>query len=80
MATLNHDYPVLIEPVASEDGGGFRARVPDLPGCVCEAETAAEALAHIPDAITKWIMDARRLGRTIPPPARSRVTAAWTSE
>jgi len=80
MTPTQHDYSVLIEPVASEDGGGFRAWVPDLPGCVCEADTAEEALAEIPDAITQWLMEARRAGRPIPPPARSRVTATWTSD
>jgi predicted RNase H-like HicB family nuclease len=79
MDPREHDYPVLIEPVASQDGG-FRAWVPDLPGCVCEADTAAEALADIEDAITQWLAEARRAGRTIPAPARSRVTAAWTSD
>jgi antitoxin HicB len=54
--------------------------VPDLPGCVCEADTAAEALAQIEDAITRWLTEARRMGRTIPLPSRSRVRAAWTSD
>ena len=39
------DYPVLIEPLPVEDGGGFVATVPDLPGCMSDGETPEEALA-----------------------------------
>jgi predicted RNase H-like HicB family nuclease len=80
MATARHDYPVLIEPVAPEDGGGFVARVPDLPGCIAEGETAEEALAGIDDAMAEWVAQARALGRPIPAPARSRIAANWTLE
>jgi len=34
------DYPVLIEPLSLEDGGGFLATVPDLPGCMSDGDTA----------------------------------------
>jgi antitoxin HicB len=45
------DYPVIIEPLAAENGGGFVAIVPDLPGCMSAGETAEEALANVRDAI-----------------------------
>jgi antitoxin HicB len=69
------DYPVLIEPLSEEDGGGFVALVPDLPGCMSDGETAEEALAHIQDAIVSWIEEARVLGRTIPQPSRRHAAA-----
>jgi antitoxin HicB len=69
------DYPVLIEPLSEEDGGGFVALVPDLPGCMSDGETAEEALAHIQDAIVSWIEEARALGRTIPQPSRRHAAA-----
>lgn len=69
------DYPVLIEPLSEEDGGGFVTLVPDLFGCMSDGETAEEALAHIQDAIASWIEEARALGRTIPQPSRRHAAA-----
>jgi antitoxin HicB len=80
MTKQTHDYSVLVEPVASEDGGGFTAVVPDLPGCTSDGETAAEALANIQSAIAQWIDQAHAEGRTVPPPSRGRAAAKWTSD
>jgi hypothetical protein len=38
------DYRVLIEPLVPEDGGGFVATAPDLPGCMSDGETPEDAL------------------------------------
>ena len=69
------DYPVLIEPLPPEDGGGFVATVPDLPGCMSDGETPEEALANVCDAVVAWIDEARALGRTVPKPSRRHVAA-----
>ncbi len=69
------DYPVMIEPLSSEDGGGFLATVPNLPGCSSDGETPEEALINVRDAIAAWIEEATALGRSIPPPS-SRHAAA----
>ena len=69
------DYPVLIEPLSTEDGGGFVATVPDLPGCMSDGETPEEALANVRDAVAAWIEEARALGRTVPKPSRRHVAA-----
>jgi antitoxin HicB len=63
-------YPVVVEPLSAEDGGGFLASVPDLPGCMSDGETPEEALRSVQEAITEWIEEARRLGREIPKPSR----------
>ncbi len=55
----NLDYGVLIEPLGQEDGGGFVAAVPDLPGCMSDGDTPEDALAHVQDAIAAWIEEAR---------------------
>ncbi len=34
------EYPVIIEPLPQDEGGGFVALVPDLPGCMSDGETA----------------------------------------
>ena len=69
------DYPVVIEPLSLEDGGGFVATVPDLPGCMSDGDTPEEALAQVQDAIHAWIDEARSLGRPIPVPSRRHVAA-----
>lgn len=69
------DYPVLIEPLTAEDGGGFLATVPDLPGCMSDGESPEEALTNVRDAIAAWMEEARALGRPIPQPSRRHVAA-----
>ena len=61
-------YPVMIRPVPQEDGSGFIAWVPDLPGCMSDGETPQELLANVRDAIVCWMEEARELGRVIPDP------------
>jgi predicted RNase H-like HicB family nuclease len=69
------DYCVLIEPLAQEDGGGFVATAPDLPGCMSDGETPEDALAQVQDAIAAWIDEARALGRLVPKPSQRHVAA-----
>lgn len=61
-------YQVLIEPLSAEDGGGFLATVPDLPGCMSDGETQSEAYDNVQDAITCWFEAAQEMGHAIPPP------------
>lgn len=63
------EYPVIIAPLPSEDGGGFSAIVPDLPGCMSDGETPEQALANVQDAITVWMEAAQDLGRSVPRPS-----------
>jgi predicted RNase H-like HicB family nuclease len=63
-------YRVVIEPLSEDDGGGFLATVPDLPGCMSDGETPEEALVNVQDAILAWIEAANELGRTVPEPSR----------
>ncbi|MGQ0484024.1 MAG: type II toxin-antitoxin system HicB family antitoxin [Hyphomicrobiales bacterium] len=64
------DYAIIVEPLAAEDGGGFIATVPDLPGCISDGETPQEALANVEEAIRAWIEAAKDLGHDVPPPTR----------
>ena len=73
MPDLN--YPLTIEPLPAEDGGGFVATVPDLPGCMLDGETPEQALANVRAAIAEWIEEARALGRAVPAPSRRHVAA-----
>lgn len=62
-------YYVAMDRLPTEEGGGWLATVPDLPGCTSDGDTIAEALENVGDAIECWIAAARRLGRDVPLPA-----------
>lgn len=64
-------YTIIVEPLSDADGGGFLATVPELPGCMGDGETAADATADVIAAIPEWIAEAERLGRPIPVPGSS---------
>ena len=63
-----HDYEVDIRPLSEEDGGGFVATVPALPGCMSDGATPHEALTNAYDAIECWMEAALEAGREIPAP------------
>ena len=56
----------MIEPLSDEDGGGFLATVPDLPGCTSDGDSREEAARNVEDAIACWLEEAKALGRAIP--------------
>ena len=68
--TLAPRYPITIRPLTEAEGGGFLALAPDLPGCMSDGETPAEALANVYDAIECWIEGAEELGHPIPEPSQ----------
>jgi len=45
------DYHIRIDPLPAEDGGGFVAWIPDLPGCMSDGSTQKEALENARAAI-----------------------------
>ena len=53
------EYAVRIERLAENDGGGYLATVPDLPGCMSDGATPEEALKNVQDAIVTWIEAAK---------------------
>ncbi len=58
-------YPACFYP--AEDGG-YTVIVPDLPGCISEGDTLAEALEMATDAASGWILDELESGKPVPPP------------
>jgi antitoxin HicB len=62
------EYAIMVEPLPKDDGGGWLASVPALPGCMGDGETQAEALADALSAIEEWKDAARQTGRDIPGP------------
>ena len=46
--------------------GGFTVEVPDLPGCVSEGSTLAEAILMGTDAASGWVLDELEDGKPAP--------------
>ena len=65
--TTRLTYPIVIEILALEDGGGFLALAPDLPRCMGNGDSPEEAVTHVQDAIDTWIKATHDRGRTVPP-------------
>ena len=63
-----HRYEVDSRPLSVEQGGGYVAVVPELPGCKSDGETPQEALQNAYDAIECWLEAAEEMGRPIPRP------------
>lgn len=57
-------YPAIFSPW--EDGKGYTVEVPDLPGCVTEGPTLAEAIFMGEDAAAGWVLDELEDGRSAP--------------
>ncbi|MBN1152263.1 MAG: type II toxin-antitoxin system HicB family antitoxin [Dehalococcoidia bacterium] len=62
---LSKPYPVTLYPA---EEGGYVAEVEDLPGCLAQGETAAEAMEAIEQCRKAWIEVAAEDGIEIPPP------------
>ena len=60
-------YAVIVE----EGESSFGAHVPDLPGCVAVADTKAEVLRLIQEAIQFHIEGLREDGQPVPAPSSS---------
>lgn len=71
------DYQVIVRALDDEEGGGFLAEVPDLPGCQSDGETPEEAVENVRDAITEWIATAKKIGRAVPERDRSAYSGKW---
>lgn len=65
------DYVIVVTPISKEDGGGFAAYVPDLPGCMSDGETQQEAIENGRDAIACWLEANAEMGRSAPEPGVS---------
>lgn len=50
----------------SDDDQAFIVEVPELPGCMADGATYAEAVANAEEIIAHWIKTAEELGHPIP--------------
>lgn len=64
-------YRISLRPLADDDGGGWLAEAPELPGCMSDGETPQQAVENLMDAITCWLEAAEEDGRPVPAPANA---------
>ena len=57
-------YPAVFYPC---EECGYTVEVPDLPGCVTEGDTLADAILMGEDAASGWVLDELEAGRAAPP-------------
>lgn len=62
---MNLVYPAVFYPC--EVNPGFTVVVPDMPGCISEGASLAEAIAMGEDAASGWILGELEDGKPIPP-------------
>lgn len=60
------NYEIII--YWSQDDNGFIAEVPELPGCMADGKTRAEALKNTEIIISEWLETAKLENRPIPVP------------
>lgn len=61
-------YPALFTPL--EKGTGYCVTFPDLPGCVTEGDSLAEAIEMAVDAASGWVLDELEDGNPVPEASR----------
>lgn len=61
---MNSKYEIII--YWSKDDNCFIAEVPELPGCMADGSSYADALMNAEIVIAEWIETARSLNRPIP--------------
>jgi predicted RNase H-like HicB family nuclease len=65
---MNPEYRYEVNIYWSDEDSAFLAEVPELPGCMSDGVTRAQALANVERIIREWIETAKQLGRPIPEP------------
>ena len=64
---MKYIYTALFTPI--EDGSGYYAKVPDLPGCITTGNSLSDAIDQITDAMSAWRVVAEDEGEPIAPPS-----------
>lgn len=58
-------YPAIFYPCENKPNA-YTVEVPDLPGCVTEGETLADAILMATDAASGWVLDELEEGNSVP--------------
>ena len=63
------EYRFTVRPLSADEGGAYLVEFPDLPGCMSDGDTIAEAIANGSEAKAEWIEAMREAGRPVPAPS-----------
>jgi antitoxin HicB len=65
---LDKKYTIVVRPLSNDEGGGWFAEIPLLPGCWADGETPDDAIAELSAARALWTESMLNSGRVIPLP------------
>lgn len=71
-------YPAIFSPLIESEG--FCVTFPDLPGCVTEGSSLADALTMAADAASGWVLDELEDGGKAPASSDPRAVVLESSE
>ena len=67
------EFQFTVRPLSAAEGGGYLVEYPDIPGCMSDGETIAEAIANGREALRDCLEVFRESGRK---PVRPGIEAA----
>ena len=59
------EYRFTVRPLSVQEGGGYLVEYPDIPGCMSDGETIAEAIANGREALRDCLEVFRESGRKV---------------
>lgn len=62
------EYDLRIRKLTEDEGGGWFAEIPLLPGCMADGESVEEAVENLNNAKKSWVETSIELGRAVPEP------------
>lgn len=74
---MNYVFPAVF--LANPDGS-YTVTFPDLPGCISEGKTLANALHMAESALTQWLVYLSETGEKIPAPSDVKSIAVSNNE
>src|SRR5260370_33397506 len=64
-----NQYQFTVRPLSKEEGGGYLVEYPDIPGCMSDGETIAQAIANGREALSDCLEVFQESVRKIPKPS-----------
>lgn len=61
-------YPCTVRHLTADEGGGFLISFPDLPGCMSDGDTMAEAKKNAASAVAGYLASCKKHNDPIPEP------------
>jgi len=69
-------YEIVLRPLTDDEGGGWFATIPALPGCMGDGESEAAAIEDVRLAAWEWADAVHEDGDPIPSPSIENPIAA----